>query len=834
MRKLGVLFAFIFMLVAVPTADAAITEVFDGKIPCTVQSPRDNEGQTWCQGHDGDSNSYLATVNSFDGTPIDVNVGFPDDDFGEGPYPLAMYFHGFGGGKEGFNGDLQRFLDQGIAVLSMTERGFKHSCGNTPSITNLETNGENCDKGFIHLMDTRYEVRDAQYFAGLLADEDVILPKKIGAVGASYGGGKSMALGALKNRIMKPDGTYAPWVSPEGKDMEIAAAAPIVPWTDFAYALLPNGRTLDYAKDSPYEKPFGVMKAQIVSALLPAGDNFSGENSLLDPNFDILGWKALMDGGEPYGGTPTAELMFHEMTRHHSSYYIDDSVEPAPLLIAQGLTDDLFPVDEPLRYYNRTKDKYPEADISLLFADIGHPRAPTGTPNAQGRPADIELGYQRIDDWFSYYLKGKGSKPVNQVEVKTQVCPYSQPSGGPYTGSNWASMSKGEILVKDPGPRVIESGAGSNDAAVSFSTLNPGCTQIAEESEPGAAEYDLDTVPAGGLTLMGAPTVIADVSVVNGPESQIAARLLELSTDGLERIVARGLYRPDASGAQVIQLHGNAYKFEPGTKLRLQLLPKDGLPGVPLGSYARPSNGQQDVTIKNAEIRIPVKEAPGAGGGMVTATSPKVLPDGAELAGDYTGVGSIPISDWNKVENPPAPKFGLVNVKGPLKIKGRKMKVKVACAAKHDKCRTSKVIVKGAKSLKKLKGRNIFVSKKGSIRISPGKSRTIKFGVVKKARTLFRDHKVGPRGGPKKMVRGMKKLRVQVAIYSGKYRAGSKAVIKRVGRVASGSQDLHSRDRPLGEAIPRTRIALMPRPSRSRPSVAVASWPLRSRMRSSR
>ena len=58
--------------------------------------------------------------------------------------------------------------------------------------------------------------------------------------------------------------------------MEIAAAAPIVPPTDFAYSLLPNGRTLDYVKDSPYNAPFGVMKSGIVSALLPAGDNFSG------------------------------------------------------------------------------------------------------------------------------------------------------------------------------------------------------------------------------------------------------------------------------------------------------------------------------------------------------------------------------------------------------------------------------------------------------------------------------------------------------------------------------------------------------------------------------
>jgi hypothetical protein len=76
------------------------------------------------------------------------------------------------------------------------------------------------------------------------------------------------------------------------------------------------------------------------------------------------------------------------MTRFHSSYYIDDSVKPAPLLIAQGYSDDLFPLPEALRYYNRTKATHPSADMSLLFADVGHPRAPLGGPNAQGRPSD--------------------------------------------------------------------------------------------------------------------------------------------------------------------------------------------------------------------------------------------------------------------------------------------------------------------------------------------------------------------------------------------------------------------------------------------------------------
>ena len=62
--------------------------------------------------------------------------------------------------------------------------------------------------GYNHLMDTRYEVRDAQEVFEALADrgtgagEGLIDPQAIAATGGSYGGGISMALGALRNRQM--------------------------------------------------------------------------------------------------------------------------------------------------------------------------------------------------------------------------------------------------------------------------------------------------------------------------------------------------------------------------------------------------------------------------------------------------------------------------------------------------------------------------------------------------------------------------------------------------------------------------------------------------------
>ena len=64
-----------------------------------------------------------------------------------------------------------------------------------------------------------------------------------------------MALAALRNRVMMPDGALVPWDSADGKQMEIAVAVPRGRWTDLAYSLMPNGRTLDYVAERHLPRP---------------------------------------------------------------------------------------------------------------------------------------------------------------------------------------------------------------------------------------------------------------------------------------------------------------------------------------------------------------------------------------------------------------------------------------------------------------------------------------------------------------------------------------------------------------------------------------------------
>lgn len=598
-------------LLGAPRAEAVIPTAFDGGLACTIEAP---SGKRLCSG----------VVDTFDGAPVDVRLRFPPASGSDDNYPLVMGFHGWGGTKNEYN--LDRWVDKGYAAFTMSDRGWGNSCG--AQDPKRLTDPGCIESGYNHLMDTRYEVHDAQYFAGLLVDDGLVDPAAIGATGSSYGGGISMALAALKNRTMLPDGSLVPWKSPAGTPLSLAAAAPQIPWTDLAYSLVPNGRTLDYVADAPYGTPIGAMKQSFVSGLYALGkaqSNFATPGT--DPSADVDTWYAELTSGEPYDSNPLTEDIVAEVTSHHSSYYIPHAIAPAPLFISNGWTDDLFPPDEALRFYNRTRGEHPGAHLSLMFFDYGHQRG-------QSKDADMAKLRARQEAWLDYYLKGEGTEPPEQVETLTQTCPDTAPSAGPFTAPNWAEMAPGEIRYRGDEAQLIAPDGGNPPSNQAFDPIaGPGACATASASDaPGLANYRFDAAPAAGYTLMGSPTVIADL-ISTGPNSQLVARLLDVDPEtDQETLVARAIYRPEltpgASLRQVFQLHPNGYEFAAGHIPKLELLPSD----VP---YSRKSNGQAPISVSNLELRLPVLEEPGTAGAQEPA--PKFVPPGYELAADYSG-----------------------------------------------------------------------------------------------------------------------------------------------------------------------------------------------------
>ena len=646
------------LVVAPASAEAGFASLYGGAVVCTAQPANGNV--RLCTG---------APVKTWDGrTKIDVDVILPPLPSGtDGPYPLIGDFHGWGGERIGLNPQTQGWAERGYAVFSMSDRGWGESCGGSDP-ERLPINPA-CEHGYNHLMDDRYEVRDAQHLIAVLADEGVAVPNRIGATGASYGGGISIALAALRNRTMLADGSLVPWVSPGGRPMELAAAVPQWPWTDLAYALMPNGRTLDYVADAPYRgpdgtAPAGIEKTSFVSGLFATGAT-SSNYALpgVDPEADLTFWYARINAGEPYDGDPTAESILQQLTTYHSSYYLNHAEPPAPLLIQSGWNDDLFPPDEALRFYNRTRSQYPGDPISLFFMDDGHQRS-------QNKPADVAVFEARLNAWFDHYLKGAGPAPASSVETLTTTC--GTPSGGPYTAAGWSAIAPGEIRLDGAAPQTIAPGAGDPTAATSFDPIagSGACASTSGTDQAGVANYRLAPAPSGGFTLMGSPTVVAEVEST-GPESELAARLVDVAPGGTETLVARGLYRPTpGKAATVFQLHPQGYRFETGHVAKLELLPADA-------PYARTSNAQLPITVSNLELRLPVVEQPGSLGGLVGAPAPKVLPPGYELAGEYedgTGAGGAaarPVAGLSA---------GRAFLAGRLRVRGGRLLVPLGCA----------------------------------------------------------------------------------------------------------------------------------------------------------
>ena len=536
-------------------------------------------------------------VASFDGVPLDVDVTLPAT--GSGPFPTIVMLHGWGGSKTDFEssspaGDGNETFDynnvyyaqHGYAVVNYSARGWGNSCGTLES----REASEGCKEGWIRLADQRYEARDTQYLLGLLADEHIAKAGALGATGISYGGGQSIELAYLKNRIRLPDGEFAPWTSPAGKPLAIKAAYPRWPWSDLVDALTPNGRFLDteVAPAAQSYEPFGVEIQSYVSGLYALG-NTSGYIAPegQDPEADLTKWLAATSAGEP--ANPEDEAIAKQLYTYHQGYGLSGT--PAPMLLESGWTDDLFPPSQSLRVYNATRAL--KGYAALMVGDLGHSRGSNkeNTDHAFNEEAAA---------FFAARLQRVGSAPANgSVTAYTQTCPQSAPGGGPFTATKWSKLHPHAVSFGSAEAQTLTSAGGNPTIAAEFDPIagtSDACKTVAGETEPDTANY---TMLSNGFTLLGLPTVKATIKTI-GPFGELASRLWDVLPGGEQRLISRGVYRlnENQSGTVTFQLHGNGYQFPAGDTVKLQLLGRDA-------PYYRASNGSFSVEVSNLTVSLP-------------------------------------------------------------------------------------------------------------------------------------------------------------------------------------------------------------------------------------
>ena len=115
------------------------------------------------------------------------------------------------------------------------------------------------------------------------------------------------------------------------------------------------------------------------------------------------------------------------------------------MIIAQGLTDDLFPPSESIRFYNRTKSEY-RTPLSVCCSPTSPSPAPL-EPNEQGRPATWSWVTRPWRSGSDYYPTLP--KPDDGVTAMSMICPYSEPSGGPHVRYP-GRLRPGEMRLSDP------------------------------------------------------------------------------------------------------------------------------------------------------------------------------------------------------------------------------------------------------------------------------------------------------------------------------------------------------------------------------------------------
>jgi predicted acyl esterase len=535
-------------------------------------------------------------VPTFDGVPLDVDVTLPAS--GAGPFPTIVMLHGWGGSKTDFEssspaGDGNETFDynnvyyaqHGYAVVNYSARGWGNSCG-TPS--SREDPG--CKEGWIRLADQRYEARDTQYLLGLLVDQRIAKRGALASTGISYGGGQSIELAYLRNRIRLPNGEFAPWTNSKGASLAINATYPRWPWSDLVDALTPNGRFLD-TEIAPFAQsyePFGVEIQSYVSGLYALGQA-SGyiAPAGADPEAELSKWFFATNAGEP--ATPEDEAIAKQLYTYHQGYGLSGT--PAPMLLESGWTDDLFPPSQSLRVYNAAHAV--KGYAALMVGDLGHSRG-------SNKENTDHAFNEEAARFFAARLQRTGTAPANRsVTAYTQTCPQSAPGGGPFTAGNWSKLHPHKLSFGSAGAQLFTSAGGNPTIAAEFDPIggtSDACKTVKAETEPNTANY---TLISPGFTLLGLPKVTATIKTT-GPFGELVSRLWDVLPSGEQRLISRGVYRLTESqqGTITFQLHGNGYEFAKGDTVKLQLLGRDA-------PYYRASNGAFSIEVSNLTATLP-------------------------------------------------------------------------------------------------------------------------------------------------------------------------------------------------------------------------------------
>ena len=593
---------------------AAPGPALGAKAPLTCKTKKvDGKSFRFCKG------ATIPKIKSADGTVLlDADVTLPATS--KKPLGLIVMLHGLGGSKSSYELDLESdppepiegtggkyhfnnywFASKGFAVLNYTARGFhEDAC--------LDDSVESTDGNLVlygpspaclpQLDSIDHEIKDTQYLIGrlvdgtLLSDKSVeISPSRVGVTGVSYGGGHTWLL-SRRNTFKSPKGTK----------IKIAAAVPIIGWTDLVNALMPNGKARDDFLPSPdvdqrvAETP-GVLKASYIAGfhLTMRGTSASG----VLPGY-IDAWKSRFDDGPPYDDPVSLDAITKLLSKR-SAYYVDKKgAFDTPLLVIQGFTDTIFPAVEAARMYKRLTEDDPGYPIRMYIGDIGH-------PIAQNKAAEVAYQNDMITKWFNFYLKGKGQQPAHGVEARAQDCyATGEDDLGPlYRGSSWDDViGDADVIAGLPSSGVLQADVSDpHSAKLNPIQISSDATCPTTDTEVADGNLAMDSEPLGeAFEMLGLPQVAFSATPTEG-NMYVGMRLWDVDPEtDTQILVTRGVYQLGASGLPQdvsSQLFGNGWTFPSGHVIRIELTANDA------PTFLAPSSATGTIDISNVMLSVP-------------------------------------------------------------------------------------------------------------------------------------------------------------------------------------------------------------------------------------
>lgn len=141
--------------------------------------------------------AYDLSYHGFDETPIKAHYILPKNIVGK--IPCLIFFHGYGGHK-GSISDYMKWTIQGYAVIAVDARGH----GETGDYSNYSTEemGSWVTKGILNKEEYYYRkvYMDSVRAIDFACSREEVDPERIAIIGASFGGGITLAVAALDDR----------------------------------------------------------------------------------------------------------------------------------------------------------------------------------------------------------------------------------------------------------------------------------------------------------------------------------------------------------------------------------------------------------------------------------------------------------------------------------------------------------------------------------------------------------------------------------------------------------------------------------------------------------